>query len=70
MTSPWDFSCWFQLKYPEVRPYCMVDVDERGTKVIQELGNPVGQDFALFYMLTRKYYSLPFDIYLYWVFPK
>ena len=70
MTSPWYFSCWFQLKYPEVRPYCMVEVDERGTKVVQELGNPFGQDYALYYMLTRKYHSLPFDIYLYIVYPK
>ena len=70
MCSPWDFSCAAQLEFPELRPYCMVDVDEKGTKAIQELGNPWGNDMYLFYKYTRKYWSISYDLYLYWVFPK
>lgn len=71
MGSPWDFSCYAQIEFPEIRPYCMVDnVDVERGKVVQELGNPFGQDMYLFYKLTRKFHSLPLDLYLYWVFSK
>ena len=39
-------------------------------KVIKELGNPVGNDFYLFFKYTRVYHSLPLDLYLYQVFLK
>lgn len=70
MCSPWDFSCLAQLQFPEIRPFCMVDVYNEPNKIVQELGNPWGQDMYLFYKYTRKYWSLPIDLYLYWVFSK
>lgn len=70
MCSPWDFSCYAQLEFPELRPYCSVDKWNEPGKVVQELGNPFGQDFFLFYKYTRRFWSLPIDLYLYWVFSK
>lgn len=70
MTSPWDFSALAQLEFPELRPFCSVDKWNEPGKVVQELGNPFGQDFYLFYKYTRKFWSLPLDLYLYWVFSK
>ena len=70
MTSPWDFSCYAQLEFPELRQFCMVPTEESDRKVIQELGNPWGQDMYLFFKYTRKYHSLPLNLYLYYVFPK
>lgn len=59
MSSPYDFSAWFQLQHPEIREFFMVNVDSEPNKIIKELGNPWGQDFALFYKYTRKYHSKP-----------
>ena len=68
MASPYDFSAWFQLKYPETRQYFMVNVDSEPNKIIKEVGNPFGQDYVLFYRYTRKYHSKPVKEYLYKVF--
>lgn len=58
---PEGMNCWlfadaFKEKFPELKPLYENQA---------ELGNPWGQDFALAYMLTRKHYSIPLDIYLY-----
>jgi len=46
--SCWDFAEAMKQRYPELRKFFP------GTK---ELGNPYGDDFAYFYMITRKYKS-------------
>lgn len=61
MGSPYDFSAWFQLTFPETQQYFMVNVDSEPGKVIKEIGNPFGQDYALFYKYTRKYHSRPME---------
>lgn len=63
-TSPYDFSAWFQLKHPEIREFFTVKMGEPLSKIIKELGNPYGQDFALFYEYTRIYHCKPIDEYL------
>jgi hypothetical protein len=68
MCSPWDFSAYYQVKYPEIRPFFTHDAEPK--KVIKELGNPWGNDYALFYQYTRKYHSEPIDAHLYIVHPK
>jgi len=68
MCSPWDFSAYYQMKYPEIRPFFTHDAEPQ--KVIRELGNPWGNDYALFYQYTRKYHSEPIDAHLYIVHPK
>lgn len=70
LTNPWDFSCYAQLEFPELRQFCFVDVDKEPLKYVQEMGNPWGQDYYLFFKYTRKFHSLPVNLYLYWVFPK
>lgn len=70
MCSPYDFSAWFQLAYPETREYFMVDHENEPNKIIKEVGNPFGQDYALFYKYTRKYHSKPMEDYLYLVHPR
>ena len=67
MSSPWDFSAYYQVKYSEIRPFFTHDAEPH--KSIRELGNPWGQDFALFYQYTRKYHSEPIDSHLYIVHP-
>jgi len=52
----WLFAEAFKIKFPEIRPLYAKTA---------ELGNPWGQDYALFYMLTRKHYSIPLNLYLY-----
>ena len=64
MTSPYDFSAWFQLKYPETQKYFMVKHPDHPRNLVKELGNPYGNDYALFYMYTRVFKSKPFDEYL------
>lgn len=59
MASPYDFSAWFQMEFPETRQFFMVNVDSEPDKVIKEVGNPFGNDYALFYKFTRKYRSKP-----------
>jgi hypothetical protein len=54
--DPWSFAEIYKQKYPELREYFP------GTK---ELGNPVGDDFAFYYELTRLVHSFPIDALLY-----
>lgn len=68
MSSPWDFSAYYQIKYPEIRQFFTHDAEPQ--KAIRELGNPWGNDYALFYQYTRKYHSEPIDAHLYIVHPK
>ena len=63
-TSPYDFSAYMQLKYPEIQKYFMVKHPDHPTTLVRELGNPYGQDYALFYAYTRKYHSKPVKEYL------
>lgn len=57
MWSPYDFSAYAQLKFPEIRKFFMVNHEGEPEKIIKELGNPFGNDFYLFYKFTRKYHS-------------
>jgi hypothetical protein len=63
-SSPWDFSAFAQLEFPEIQQYFMVKHPDHPHNIVKELGNPWGQDFYLFYKYTRKYHSKPFDEYL------
>lgn len=56
-TSPYDFSAYMQLKYPEIQQFFMTKHPDHPDGLVRELGNPWGQDYALFYMYTRKYHS-------------
>lgn len=62
MTSPYDWSAYFQLQFPEVQRYYMVKHPDHPKNLVKELGNPWGQDYALFYKFTRYYHSLPVHI--------
>lgn len=61
MSSPYDWSAYAQLEFPEIRKYFMVNVESEPDKIIKELGNPWGQDFYLAYKYTRKYHSKSLD---------
>lgn len=67
MSSPYDFAAYYQLKYPEIRPFFTHETEKE--KSIQELGNPWGNDMILFFQYTRKYHSEPIDAHLYIVHP-
>lgn len=69
MTSPWDFALQFQEEHPEIKPFFEVNRDDHPYGV-RELGNPWGNDFALFYKYTRKYHSKPIQENLYFVHPR
>ena len=69
LTSPYDFSAYAQIEFPEIRQYFMVDHIAEPKKIIKELGNPFGNDFYLFYKYTRKYHSKPMKEHLYVVHP-
>lgn len=65
MLSPYDFSAYAQVEFPEIRKFFMVNHEEEPKhKIIKELGNPFGNDFYLFYKYTRAYHSKPIDDYL------
>jgi glycosyltransferase involved in cell wall biosynthesis len=65
MLSPYDFSAYAQVEFPEIRQFFMVNhAEEPEHKIIKELGNPFGNDYYLFYKYTRKYHSLPMEDYL------
>lgn len=59
MTSPYDFSAYAQIEFPELRDKFMVNHEAEPNKIIKELGNPWGNDMYLFYKYTRKYHSKP-----------
>ncbi len=63
-TSPYDFSAYMQLKYPEIQKFFMVKHPDHPKLLVRELGNPYGQDYALFYIYTRKYKSKPVKEYI------
>ncbi len=65
MQSPYDFSAWFQLQYPETMKYFMVKHPDHPKLLVKELGNPYGDDYVLFYKYTRVYHSKPFEDHLY-----
>ncbi|HDY86859.1 MAG TPA: glycosyltransferase, partial [bacterium] len=65
MNTPYDFSAYAQLEYPEIRQFFMVDHEAEPNKIVKELGNPWGNDYYLFYKYTRKYHSKPVDENLY-----
>lgn len=69
VTNPWDFSREFCEEFPEVVKYYEY-IKEDGTRVLREVGNPYGQDWAFFYKYTRKYHSQPVEAYLYYVYSK
>lgn len=68
-SSPWDFSAMAQKEFPELKEMFMVDHVNEPKKIVKELGNPWGNDYYLFYKLTREYYSMPIDAHLYVVYP-
>ncbi len=65
MTSPFDFSGYAQVEFPEIREFFMVNHVDEPNKIIKELGNPWGNDYYLFYKYTRKYHSKPMGDCLY-----
>lgn len=69
VTNPWDFSKEYCEQHPEIRKYYEY-IKENGKKVLREVGNPYGQDWAYFYKFTRKYHSKPIEAYLYYVYSK
>jgi len=70
MCSPYDFSAYAQIEFPELRRYFMVKHPDHPKDLPKELGNPWGQDFYLFYKYTRKYHCKPVEKYLYIVHPR
>ncbi len=70
INTPFDFSAYAQLEFPEMKKYFMVDFEAEPEKILKELGNPWGQDYYLFYKYTRKYHSKPIHEYPLKVYPK
>lgn len=69
--SPYDFSAWAQIEFPELRQFFMVDHEAEPNKVIKELGNPWGNDAYLYFKYTRKYWSKPImEKFLYLIHPR
>lgn len=64
-TSPYDFSSYAQVEFPEIKPHFQVKHPDHPKGLPKELGNPWGQDYYLFYKYTRRYHSKPVDKYLY-----
>jgi len=64
MTSPYDFSAYAQIEFPDMQKYFMVKHPDHPKNLVKELGNPFGNDYYLFYKYTRKFKSKPFDEYL------
>jgi len=67
--NPWDFSTHAQKEFPEIKPLFTVKLPDHPKGYPRELGNPWGNDFYLFYKLTRKYHSMPIKAHLYIVHP-
>ena len=64
MTSPYDFSAFAQLEFPELQKMYSVKHPDHPKLLVRELGNPFGQDYYLFYKYTRTYKSKPMDDFL------
>jgi len=67
METPYDFSAYAQLEFPDMRQFFFVNHIDEPHKIIKELGNPWGNDYYLFFKYTRKYHSKPIKEYLYLV---
>ena len=63
-TSPYDFSAFAQVEFPEIQSYFQVKHPDHPKGLPKELGNPYGNDFYLFYKYSRKYHSKPVEEYL------
>lgn len=60
----WDLADWAFEKYPEIKPFYL----KPGTSnEYNSLGNPWGEDWLYFYMMTRKYKSKYLDFAPYYV---
>jgi len=59
----WEFAHDFFEKFPEVKPFYW----DESKKSYHSLGNPWGEDYAYFYMITRKYKSKHLDVAPYFV---
>ena len=60
-----ELDCW----YPDIKsPYTFADVGgiPGYNSKVRTLGNPWGDDYWLFWKLTRKFHSLPIDLCLYY----
>ncbi len=60
----WEFVDWALNKYPEVKPFY---AKNDGSGNYNSLGNPWGEDWLYFYMMTRKYKSKYLDFAPYFV---
>lgn len=60
-TSPYDFSAYAQVEFPEIQPFFQVKHPDHPKGLPKELGNPFGNDYYLFYKYTRRYHSKPVD---------
>lgn len=60
----WELTDWFLNKYPEEKPFFL---KQDGSGQYNSIGNPWGQDFILWYMITRKYKAKYLDTALYYV---
>ena len=60
----WELTDWAMEKYPELKPFY---AKNDGSGNYNSLGNPWGNDFLMFYMITRKYPSKYLDTALYYV---
>ena len=69
-TNPWDFSTTAQEEYPELKQFFVVSHPDHKEGYPKELGNPWGNDFYIFYKMTREYHSKPIGAFLYMVFHK
>jgi hypothetical protein len=56
--SLWDFAGWAFEHYPEIKPFFeKKDAEGKPTGQYNSLGNPWGDDWLYWYMITRKYKS-------------
>lgn len=60
----WDLATWAFETYPEVKPFYL---KPGTTDQYNSLGNPWGEDWLYFYMMTRKYKSKYLDFAPYYV---
>ena len=60
----WDLASWAFEHYPEIKPFFL---KPGTTDQYNSLGNPWGQDYLYWYMITRKYKAKYLDTALYYV---
>lgn len=60
----WDLANWAFKKYPKVKPFYLKN---DGSGNYNSLGNPWGEDWLYFYMMTRKFKSNYLDFAPYYV---